>query len=83
LHCIQRSDVLEEDAMADMKSTTQGNEPEGVKAGAHPSGVKDDPSVTAATKKAAEKSAEIEKDKTNPSAPGNTGTTPGTNADIG
>jgi hypothetical protein len=69
--------------MTDTNSTMLEKEAEGHKAGAHPSGVKDDPSVTEATKKAAEKSSEIEKDKTNPSAPGNTGTTPGSNADIG
>jgi hypothetical protein len=65
--------------MADMKSSGTQKEPEGRKAGAHPSGVKDDPAVTAATKKAAE----IQKERMNPSAPGNTGTTPGSNADIG
>ena len=71
--------IREDDVMADAKDTLLEKEPEGRKAGAHPSGAKDDPAVTAASKKAAE----IKKDRTNPSAPGNTGTTPGSNADIG
>jgi hypothetical protein len=65
--------------MADTKSTMLEKEPEVRKAGAHTSGAKDDPAVTAASKRAAE----IENDRTNPSSPGNTGTTPGTNAEIG
>jgi hypothetical protein len=69
--------------MADTESTMLEKEPEGRKAGALPTGAKDDPSVTEATKNASEKATEIEKDKTNPSSPGNTGTTPGSNADIG
>jgi hypothetical protein len=74
---------VEDLGMTDKNSTMLEKEPEGRRAGADPSGVKDDPAVTAASKKATEKSAEIEKDKTNPAAPGNTGTTPGSNADIG
>ena len=65
--------------MADTKSTLLEKEPEGRKAGAHPSGAKDDPAVTAASKKAAE----IQEDRMNPSSPGDTGTTPGSNAEIG
>jgi hypothetical protein len=51
----------------------------GGKVGGEPSGAKDDPATT----KDSAKTAELEKEKVNPSAPGNTGTTPGSNADVG